>query len=261
MASGNIKVEKKEPVATVTIDRPEKNNAITFEMFRDLRLAFGELSVDDAIRVIILRGEGRKFFSTGADVRSLMEHSEEISSEEGSQGNGADIQSILNCEKPVLAMIHGNCCGGALGMIAACDMRYSADNSRFWIPAAELEVVYPVQACRDINALIGPGNLSEMLITARHYTAEEALAMGLINRAYPEEELEAAVYAIAEKIAENAPFSLSGSKQIVNHIKMDPGLESSSDVEKLVGESFLTQDFQEGMQAFIEKRKPKFQGK
>ncbi len=257
MPSGIIKIEKKDPVATVTIDRPEKNNAITFEMFKDLRQVFAELSVDEAVRVVILRGGGRKFFSTGADVHSLMKHAHDISSED----NRADIQSTVNCEKPVLSMIYGNCCGGAVGMIAACDMRYAADNSRFWIPAAELGVVYPVEACRDINALIGPGNLSEMLHTARHYTADEVRAMGLINRAYPEEELETAVYGIAEKIAENAPFSLSGSKKIVSHIKVDPGLESSSDVEKLVGESFLTQDFQEGIKAFIEKRKPRFQGK
>ena len=260
MKSGFIRVEIEDLVATVTLDRPERSNAFTIEMMEDLAQAFRELSQDEAVRVVVLRGGGRKAFSTGMDAGSLMEHAQEVGDHEGDPA-GAPQFPLASCRKPVLAMIYGRCIGGALGMISACDMRYAAANASFVIPAAKLGVVYPVAACWGLNRLIGPANLSEMLFSARRYSAQEAQAMGLVNRCFPEEELESAVYALAREIAANSPVSVSGAKKVIRHIQKDPKLEAAGEVERLVSESFLSEDFKQGVKAFLEKRTPHFAGK
>ncbi len=260
MAEKYIRLDKQGRVATITIDREERRNSITFEMFGELIRAFDELSEADDVRAIVLRGAGRKVFSTGADVTRLTGKSDDVSRHGGDQLTALG-KAIVSCDKPVMTMIYGYCFGGAVGLISSCDMRYAADTAKFSIPAAKLGIVYPVGPCRDINALIGPGNLSEMLFTARRYNAAEARDMGLINRVYPEDELEDSVMKTAEQIADNAPLSVSGAKKIINHFKDDPELKRTEEMDRLVGGSFLTRDFQEGLKSFVEKRKAEFIGK
>ncbi len=249
-------------VATLTLNRPERLNAITAEMGRELAEAVRRANDDDAVRVIVVRGAGERAFVSGADISKFEdERAEAEAVKRYDEATEAVYSGLLNAPKPTIAMIQGYCIGGGANLAVCCDLRICSDNARFAIPAARLGLGYGYTRVRRLLNLIGPAFAKEIFFTARQFTAEEAVAMGLVNRVVPQAELEPYVTDYARRIAENAPLTVRAIKRIVGEALKDPEDRDLALCERLVRECFESQDYAEGRRAFMEKRKPVFTGR
>jgi enoyl-CoA hydratase/carnithine racemase len=221
-----------------------------------------EFARDDDIRVVVVQGAGEKAFVSGADIS---EFAEQRDSAEATQRYDAvaqqGMQALKNLKKPTLAMIQGYCIGGGVAVALNCDIRIAADHSRFAVPAAKLGLGYEFDGVRKLVDVVGPSFAQEIFFTARQFTAPEALAMGLINRMVPQEELLAYVTHYADTIAANAPLTVASIKTIVGEIVKDASLRNLALCDQLVAQCFNSADFTEGRTAFMEKRKAVFTGR
>ena len=251
-----VLVETKEHICTVTLNRPEKRNALNPELLRQLKDTFGGIKTGGEVRVVVLRGMGEKAFCAGADLTAVL-------SEEG----GGDIvqdalESVANCPCPVIAMIYRYAVGAGCDLAAACDFRIIADSARIGINPVKIGLVYSQKAIARFVSLVGSAYTKELFLTGRFVTAQRALEMGLVNSVVPEDELLSATYSLAQELAENGPLAVSGTKFIINKYsnrQLNP--EDDAEVRTLVKHARQTEDMKEGAQAFAEKRKPEFHGK
>lgn len=248
-------------IGLLTFDNPARHNAMTLEMWEAIPRIINGFNADEQVRVIVLRGAGNRAFVSGADisefetVRSSVEETLRYD-----QIGDVATDSIYYSTKPTLAMIDGYCMGGGVAIAISCDIRIASEKSRFGIPAAKLGVGYQHPGLRKLMDLIGPSFTKEIFFTGRQFSAGEALAMGLINRVLPGHELEAVVQESADTIAGNAPLTLGAVKATLGELVKDPALRDLAHAEKLVRACFSSEDYVEGRRAFMEKRKPEFQG-
>jgi enoyl-CoA hydratase/carnithine racemase len=168
--------------------------------------------------------------------------------------------TLQTMAKPTIAMIQGWCIGGGVGVATTCDLRICTEESKFGVPAAKLGLGYGPKGIRRLMNLVGPAATKEIFFTARHYTAPEALQLGLVNKVVPAGELEGYVRDYAMTIAGNAPLTVASVKRIVGELVKDPADRDMALCDRLVAECFASQDYIEGRRAFMEKRKPNFTG-
>lgn len=262
MTSGKLRVTKNGAIATLTLNQPEKRNAISFAMWKTLPDILTDLHGDTAIRVVIVRGEGGKAFSAGNDISEFEE-----------KRSGADAIAEYNAvsrhalealgafPKPTIAMIEGYCIGGGIEIALSCDLQIAAEGSRFAVPAAKLGLGYRYHDIRLLVDAVGAGATKEMLFTGRLFSAEEALAMGLVRRVVPAQNLTTAVEELARSIAENAPLTVKAAKLMAAQAIRDPGIADRTLCDRLVDACHASEDYAEGRLAFREKRKPRFKGR
>jgi enoyl-CoA hydratase/carnithine racemase len=258
---GRVRVEKEGALGWIVFDQPERRNAISVEMWRQIPEAVEDLAADDAVRVVILRGEGDVAFVSGADISQFERTRVGDASKDYDAGNARAFLALATLEKPVLAMIHGFCVGGGCAISLNADMRYAADDAVFAIPAAKLGLGYAMLGIQTLIDVVGPSRAKEIFFTARRFDAAEALQMGLVNAVLPKAELEAHVRQVAEGIAANAPLTLRAVKRSVIELAKDPERRDSEAVAELVRRCFGSEDYKEGIRAFLEKRPPRFQGR
>ena len=259
---GKVYVERRDAVATLVLDHRERRNAISVSMWRELGLACASLRDDPEVRCVVLRGAGEEAFVSGADISEFGEARGSAEAERSyDEISGRGFGAVMNLEVPVIALIHGYCIGGGAALALACDLRYAADDASFAIPAARLGLGYAAAGIKGLIDVVGPADAKEIFFTARRYAADEALAMGLVNRVFPKLELDAAVSEIADRIAGNAPLTLRAVKRAVRDLSLEPQQRRPADVHAAVAACFESEDYREGVRAFLEKRTPRFRGR
>ncbi|HXJ82227.1 MAG TPA: enoyl-CoA hydratase [Candidatus Methylomirabilis sp.] len=261
--SEKLLLEKDGPIGWIIFNQPEKRNAVSQEMWERMPEYVRNLSSDDAIRVVVLRGAGTQAFVAGADISQFKDRRRNMADEEEYRRiSGRGQESLGTLTKPLLAMIHGYCVGGGVGIAVACDIRIAADDASFGIPAARLGLGYHYHGMEKLMKLIGPAYTKEIFFTARtDFSAADALRMGLVNQVVPRAELESFTRQYAERMARNAPLTLRSAKATVDQLLRPYGDRDLALLEKLMADCFNSQDYQEGVKAFSEKRRPQFQGR
>lgn len=252
-----VSVESKDGVARVTIDRPEVRNALDGATVAELESALKDLSADRAVRVVVLRGGGDRVFVSGADVR---EFRDKLATPQGAQAYDEEIERmqavIRSMPQPVIAEIQGFAIGGGCVLAVVCDFRISSDRGRFGIPVAKFGFMLSVLDTVRLAELVGLGHARRLLMTGNVIDAAEALRIGLVDEVVPHAELKAATAAMAATLAANAPLSIKATKQILEghhaaRLKV-------SDGARLYQELYASRDLKEGLDAFFEKRPPRF---
>jgi enoyl-CoA hydratase/carnithine racemase len=258
---GKILSSKTGAIGTLTFNNPERHNAVSLDMWRSAAVAMDEFAADPEVRVVVLTGAGGKAFVSGADISKF--ESERASTDAVEVYNAAVDhfqQTLTDYPKPTIAQIRGYCIGGGLGIVVSCDLRIANHAARFGIPAAKLGLGYGLVNIQRLMRLVGPQFVNEMLFTARHVDAADALRMGLVNRVLPDSEIEAYVRELAETIADNAPLTIRAVKGVVRELLRDEKDRDASACDALVKQCFESDDYKEGRRAFLEKRKPVFTG-
>ena len=261
-AASELLVERDGPVATLVMNRPQRRNAITVALWQRIADTLTKLANDDEIRVVIFRGAGREAFSAGADISEFPQY--RATAEQAKRYNervGAVMEAIAHFPKPTISLIYGFCIGGGCELAIATDLRYAAENAQIGIPAAKLGIGTSVPDVRRLVARVGPGNAREILYSGRRFDAQRALTMGLWNVVTPIDQLEATVRDLALEIAANAPSSIRWSKRAIRAAAGEEGPIDLTSPELAIEALFDTEDYREAVQAFLEKRPPRFTGR
>jgi enoyl-CoA hydratase/carnithine racemase len=256
-------MQKDGPIGWIIFNQPQKRNAVSQEMWQRMPAYVRDLASDDAIRVVVLRGAGDAAFVAGADISQFKDRRRNADDEEEYRRiSAAGSEALATLRKPLLAMIHGFCIGGGVSIAITCDLRIAADDARFGIPAARLGLGYHYRGMEKLMSLIGPAYTKELFFTARtDFSAQDALRMGLVNQVVPKAELERFTRDYALMMARNAPLTLRTAKATVEQLLRPAADRDLAMLDRLIAECFNSQDYQEGVRAFSEKRRPQFQGR
>ena len=257
-----MKAEVRDGIGWMTFNNPERRNAMKLEMNEAVVDILGSFQADDAVRVVVMEGAGDKAFVSGADISEFEQHR---STEEGRAHfdavGAAAGRAFSDLDKPLIAKIRGFCMGGGLATALQADIRITADDGQFAIPAARLGLGYGFSGIRILTGLVGPAMTSEIMMSARRFSAGEALSMGLVNRVVTVDGLDAAVEELAGQIAANAPLTVRAAKAAVGEAVKDPDRRDLDRVSDMVEECFQSEDYIEGRRAFMEKRTAEFKGR
>jgi enoyl-CoA hydratase len=259
-ASSLIGVAREGAIATVTLDRPEKLNALTRGMWRMLGEAIDALSADDDIRCILVRGAGEKAFSPGNDIGEFAtERSNKVQAIAYGATMHATARALEACRHPLVAQIHGLCVGGGLEIAALCDLRICGASSRFGAPIKNLGLVMAYPEMAPLIRLVGGAVTLEILLEGRIFDAAEAKDKGLVTRVVPDADVASEARATALRIAEGAPLVARWHKRFARRL-IEGGAISEAEHEEAF-DCFDTADFRTGYAAFLAKRKPQFDGR
>lgn len=259
MTFETIKVEVKEGIATITLNRPEVLNALNSQVFNELAQAASDLGKDEGVRVVLLTG-GPKVFAAGADIKQMAEITAVEMALTDKPSHRA-FHLLENLPKPVIAVIAGYALGGGLELALTADLRIAAENAQLGLPEIKLGILPGGGGTQRLPRLIGAGLAKELIFTGDFVSAQEAYRMGLVNKVVPLEELFTEAEKLARKLAEKGAVALRLAKSAVNEgLRMDleAGIRYEHQCFSLL---FATEDQKEGMRAFIEKRKPQFKGR
>ena len=258
-ASDPVIVERSGAIVTLTFNRPEARNAMTWEMYDRLYQTCEEVDADDSIRVLVLKGAGGKAFVAGTDIGQFTEF------KSGDDGLRYELEGdrrtfrVARVTKPVIAQIQGFAVGGGLGIAASADLRIATPDARFGAPIARtLGNCLSMQAYARYLDLFGPSRLKELIFTARLLSADEALAAGFVHEIVAPEAIEARVRELARTVASHAPITLAVTKEAVRRLQEARTVPNGDD---LVAKTYGSADFKEGVRAFLDKRPPRWTGR
>ena len=259
MTFENILIEKRGRIAIVTVNRPDKLNALNIPTRREILSAFEQLKTDDEVRVVIITGAGPKSFIAGADINEFAGMT--AIKQRDVMKSGRAFDSVEDLPKPVIAMINGFALGGGCELAMSCDIRVASSNAKLGQPEIKLGIIPGGGGTQRLTRLVGEGKAMELILTGDMISADEAKQLGLVNHVFAPEELEAKTLELANKIAELSPIALAMAKASVKNaarMNLREGLDSEIDLFALC---FSSEDKEEGVRAFIEKRKAEFKGR
>lgn len=262
LTSGLVGAEVKGAIGWLIWDNPSKLNALSPGMSEDALSVIEAYETDPAIKVVVMRGAGTKAFISGGDISSF--DKTRANAEVARRAREAPTKlrrKLLDLEKPLIAMIHGYCLGGGLGMALNADIRFASTDSQFSVPAALRGIAYAPEGLKSLVDLVGPSIAKDIMFSARRLHAPEALRIGLINRVVDADELEAVTVEYAERLALNAPLSVRASKFFINQLGLERAQRDEPRMDAMQRQAENSEDFQEATRSFLEKRKPVFQGR
>ncbi|AWG24638.1 enoyl-CoA hydratase/isomerase family protein [Flavobacterium kingsejongi] len=260
MAFENILTAQENGVATITINRPAKLNALNKATIEELHDAFKAADTDHSVKVIIVTGSGEKAFVAGADIAEFSEFSTEEGAQLAARGQELLFDFVQHLGTPVIAAVNGFALGGGLELAMAAHFRIASDNAKMGLPETSLGVIPGYGGTQRLPQLVGKGRAMEMIMTASMIDAETAKAYGLVNHVVPQAELGEFVKTIAAKIMKNSPAAIAAAIESIN-ANYEDGVNGFTTEIRAFGKCFGTADFKEGTTAFLEKRKASFTGK
>jgi enoyl-CoA hydratase/carnithine racemase len=260
MAYETLLYEKRNGIGYVTINRPEKLNALNQKVMAELRICFENIQQDKEVRAVILSGAGEKSFVAGADVSELAVQDPVQGQQTSAQGQRT-LDCIEDLGKPVIAAVNGYALGGGCELAMACTLRIASENARFGQPEVKLGIIPGYAGTQRLPRLVGKGRAMELILTGEPISAQEACRIGLVNQVVASKDLIAAAETVARKIMTNGPLAVKLSMQAVNHGTEMTQEEGQFLEATLFGLCCTTADMKEGTRAFLEKRPPTFVGK
>ena len=255
----HIVVERDGAIVTLTFNRPEARNAMTWDMYRRLGEVCDEVDRDDSVRVLVLRGAGGKAFVAGTDIAQFLSFQGGDDGLRYGREVGEFVGRVARVAKPVIAQIEGFAVGGGFGIATACDLRIATPDARFGAPIARtLGNCLSMRAYARYLELLGPSRLKELIFTARLMTADEARTAGFVHEIVDGDRIAARVRELAEQVASHAPITLMVTKEAIRRIHEARALPDGDD---LIARTYGSDDFREGVRAFVDKRPPRWTGK
>lgn len=257
--TADLRYERRGTVAVVTFNRPDARNALTWDMYEALYEACEHVDRDDRVRVLVLRGAGDKAFVAGTDIAQFREFTTPKHALDYEAKQNRNVGRIEEVKKPTIAMIRGYAVGGGANIALACDLRIAATDAKLGVPIAKtLGNTISIATIARIMSYVGPARTKELLFTARLIDAEEGKAAGVFNEVVDPERLERRTMELADQIASNAPLTIrsvkEGVRRLVEHARI-------AEAEDLVLMAYMSDDFKEGVEAFLAKRAPTWRGR
>lgn len=260
MSYQNILLEVAGGIATLTIHRPDKLNALNAATLAEMEQAFEHCRTSESVRALVLTGSGEKAFVAGADIRELAQMTP-LSAKEVAYRGQQVLARVEHMGKPTVAMINGFALGGGLELALACNLRTASTNARLGLPEVSLGIIPGYGGTQRLARVAGPAVAREWILTGEQFSAEEAHRVGVVNRLFPPAELRAGTMKMVETILSRGPVAVRFAIEAINRGSNIPQREGEILECDLFGLAASTEDMKEGMAAFLEKRKPSFKGK
>lgn len=254
-------VERQGQICTLVLNRPEKRNSLTPSLLMRLASEMETLREDPLVRVVVLRGAGDQAFSSGYDISQIP--TQGIEAPSPVEVLNRSLATIDAFPHPVIGMLNGHTMGAGFELAATCDIRLASEVALFAVPPARIGALYSYNGTRRFINILGVAATKEILFTGSPFNAQRALEIGFLNRVVPLKDLSSLTYEMALQIAENAPLSVKGAKRTISVLQSYQQLspEHRAELEGLIQQCFQSEDLREGQRAFLERRKPDFQGK
>jgi enoyl-CoA hydratase/carnithine racemase len=258
MADADLLYERRGPAAVITFNRPQARNAMTFAMYEDLHARCDEVDADDDVRVLVLRGAGGKAFVSGTDISQFLDFDSGRTGVEYEAEIDRYVGRLDALRKPAIALVEGYAVGAGLAIAAACDLRVCTPGAQFGLPIARtLGNCLSMAGYARLVAILGEARTKDVVFTARMVSADEALAAGLVSEVVAEDAIEERVLALAERVAAHAPITLRVTKEALRRLRN----ANVPDGDDLVEEAYGSEDFRQGVAAFLDKRRHTWTGR